>query len=92
MSGRLGQGQPELLVVGQPKHDAVPAQGPVSEGMGGPAFGLQGWRRPSERPTSCGVKLFGSPLVFPLLVFPVFVFIGESLITYGVLKCRNPLG
>ena len=46
----------------------------------------------TERSTSCGVKLFGSLLVFPLLVFLVFVFIGESSITYGVLKRRNPLG
>src|SRR5271166_5576738 len=42
--GRLGQGQPELLARGQNEDDTVPAQGPVSEGMGGPPFGLQGWR------------------------------------------------
>jgi hypothetical protein len=47
----------------------------------------------TERSTSCGVKLFGSPLVFPLLVFLIFVFIGEWFsVTYGVLKRRNPLG
>ena len=40
--GRLDQGQPELLARGQNEDDAVPAQGPVSKGMGGPAFGLQG--------------------------------------------------
>ena len=70
-------------------------EGPLGERMDRPAPGLQGRERgpsiPIARPL-VDVKLFGSPLVFPLLVFLVFVFIGESSITYGVLKRRNPLG
>ena len=69
-------------------------EGPLGKRMDRPAPGLQGGSEGLQyrRSTSCGVKLFGSPLVFPLLVFLVFVFIGESSITYGVLKRRNPLG
>ena len=39
--GRLGQGQPELLARGQNEDDAVATQGPLGEGMGGTALGLQ---------------------------------------------------
>ena len=67
---------------GQPPRSTRP---PLASRAGERAFN-------TERSTSWGVKLFGSPLVFPLLVFLVFVFIGESSITYGVLKRRNPLG
>src|SRR5271166_5648854 len=62
------------------------ADPPLASRAGASAFN-------TERSTSCSVKLFGSPLVFPLLVFLVFVSIGEwSSITYGVLERCNPLG
>ena len=70
-------------------------EGPLGEGMDGPAPGLQGgseglqdrlldllWREvASARPwcLRCWSRL-------------ALVFIGESSITYGVLKRRNPLG
>ena len=69
-------------------------EGPVGERVDRPPLASRAGARAfnAERSTSCGVKPFGSPLVFPLLVFLVFMFIGESSITYGVLKRRNPLG
>ena len=71
-------------------------EGPLGEGMGGTALGLQ--RRGEHRHEAIldlldrkvgrerglGSVFFVSGLAL--------VFIGESSITYGVLKRRNPLG
>ena len=71
-------------------------EGPLGEGMGGTALGLQGGGehrheaildlldREAGRRLAPGSVFFVSGLAL--------VFIGESSITYGVLKRRNPLG
>ena len=61
----------------------MPTQGPVSEGVGGPAFGLKGWGEGLQyRPLDLlWREALGLGLGVRCWVFLVFVFIGESSIT-----------
>ena len=91
--GRLGQGQLELLAQDKTRMMPWPASVQSAKVWADPPLASRAGERAfnTERSISCGAKLFGSPLVFPLSVFPVFVFISEwSSTTYGVRKRRIP--